>query len=48
MGLSEAYEKISKCINTLKESKYENIYHSKFIVTRDKIILEKYKELKDL
>ena len=26
----------------LKESKYENLYHSKFIVLRDKIILEYY------
>ncbi len=43
----EAYLKISKCIYDLKESKYENLYHSKFIVLRDKYILEYYMENED-
>ncbi len=44
MDPKDAYEKIKNCINDLIESKYENIYHSKFIVTRDKYILEYYLE----
>lgn len=35
-------ELIEKCIHSLKQSKYEDLYHSKFIVYRDKIILEYY------
>lgn len=38
----EGLRLISECISNLKESKYENLYHSKFIVLRDKIILEYY------
>ncbi len=38
----EGLKKISNCIKNLKESKYENLYHSKFIVARDKYILEYY------
>ena len=39
---NEGLSLITNCINNLKESDYENLYHSKFIVTRDKIILEYY------
>ncbi len=38
----KALEKIDTCINKLKASKYENLYHVKFIVTRDKYILEEF------
>ena len=40
--LDEGLKLISDCINNLKPSKYENLYHSKFIVLRDKKILEYY------
>ncbi len=43
----KAYLNISNCINDIVESKYENIYHSKFIVTRDKYILEEYMNASD-
>lgn len=33
---------ITECFENLKESKYENLYHSKFIVLRDRYILEYY------
>ena len=35
-------ELIKNSLNNLKESKYENLYHSKFIILRDKYILEYY------
>ena len=35
-------ELITNCINNLIGSKYENVYHTKFIVTRDRYILEHY------
>ncbi len=35
-------ELIEQCYNKLIASKYESIYHTKFIVMRDKKILEKY------
>ena len=38
----EALDLISKCFNSIKPSKYENLYHSKFIVLRDKKIIEYY------
>ena len=38
----DALEKIINCSNNLKASKYENLYHSKFIVFRDRTILEYY------
>ncbi len=38
----EALEKITNCIDNLVPSKYENIYQTKFIVFRDRCILEKY------
>lgn len=38
----EALKLIIDCFENLKESKYENLYHSKFIVLRDKYILEYY------
>lgn len=37
-----ALSKITNCINNLKASNYENIYHSKFIVFRDAKILNHY------
>ncbi len=39
---NEALKLITDCINNLKASEYENLYHSKFIVLRDKYILEYY------
>lgn len=39
---TDALNKISDCAKNLKASEYENLYHSKFIVLRDKIILEYY------
>lgn len=38
----EALDKIIECYGLLKESKYENLYHSKFINYRDKEILKYY------
>lgn len=38
----EGLELIINCFANLKESKYENLYHSKFIVLRDRYILEYY------
>ena len=38
----EGLELITNCFDNLKESKYENLYHSRFIVLRDKLILEYY------
>lgn len=37
-----ALKMITECFNKLKESKYENLYHSQFIVMRDRLILEYY------
>lgn len=42
----EALKLITECYDNLKESKYENLYHSKFIVMRDKYILNYYLESK--
>lgn len=44
----DAYNLISNCINNLKSSAYENVYHSKFIVKRDTEILKYYLEKKGL
>lgn len=38
----EALKLITDCYDNLKESKYENIYHSRFIALRDRCILEYY------
>ncbi len=38
----EALKLIEGCMDNLIESKYENLYHSKFIVLRDKYILQYY------
>lgn len=38
----DAFKLISDSLNNLKASKYENLYHSKFIVKRDMIILDYY------
>ena len=37
-----ALEKITDCAKKIKESQYENLYHSKFINERDKKILQYY------
>ncbi len=42
VSLDEAIKLIDNCYKELKPSKYENLYHSKFIVLRDKKILESY------
>ncbi len=42
VDINEALKLISDCYENLKASEYENLYHSKFIVTRDKYILEYY------
>lgn len=42
----KALELITKCYNELVASKYESIYSTKFVVLRDRKILEKYIELK--
>ena len=39
---TEALRLITGCYDNLKESKYENLYHSRFIVLRDRNILEYY------
>ena len=39
---TEALKLITDCYDELKESKYENLYHSKFIALRDRYILEYY------
>ena len=39
---SDGLKLVSNSINNLVGSKYENVYHSKFIVTRDATILEYY------
>ncbi|MDD3048694.1 MAG: NUDIX domain-containing protein [Bacilli bacterium] len=39
---NEALELITKCIYELKESDEKNLYHSKYIVLRDRYILEYY------
>lgn len=39
---SQVLKLITECYDNLKESKYENLYHSKFIVLRDRYILEYY------
>lgn len=38
----EGLKLIEGCMNKLKPSEYENLYHTKFIVYRDKTILEYY------
>lgn len=38
----DALRLITECYDNLKESKYENLYHSKFIALRDRYILEYY------
>ena len=43
----EALELIKNCINDLKDSKYDDVYSTKFMVLRDKRILEYYLDMKD-
>ena len=40
-----ALKLITDCFNNLVASKYESVYHTKFIVFRDRKILEKYIEI---
>lgn len=40
--IEEGLSLIKNCYNELKESKYENLYHTKFVVLRDRYILEYY------
>ena len=42
LSKEEALQKITDCAKKIKESQYENLYHSKFINYRDKKILEFY------
>ena len=42
-----ALQLITECFNNLVASKYESVYHTKFIVFRDRKILEKYIELEE-
>ena len=47
MGNTEkALELIKECFDKLVASKYESVYSTKFIVLRDRKILEKYIELR--
>lgn len=41
----KALELITNCFDKLKESKYESVYSTKFIVLRDRKILERYIEI---
>ena len=41
----KALKLITDCFNNLIASKYESVYHTKFIVFRDRKILERYIEL---
>ncbi len=43
LDLNDAMNKIKECEDKLIESKYENVYHTKFIVRRDYEILKYYK-----
>ena len=42
----KALELIKECFDKLVASKYESVYSTKFIVLRDRKILEKYIELR--
>lgn len=42
LNINDGLELMKKSLNYLRESKYENLYHSKFIVKRDITILEYY------
>lgn len=48
LDVKEALEKITNCLKELKESKYENMYHSKFINYRDKEILKDYIKINNI
>ena len=39
---NEAINLVKNCIDSIKASEYENVYHTKFIVKRDTYILEEY------
>ncbi len=41
----KALELVTNCFDKLKESKYETVYSTKFIVLRDRKILERYIEI---
>ena len=42
----EALKLIKNCINDLKDSQYEDVYATKFVVLRDRKILEYYLDIK--
>lgn len=44
LNLDDAIQIIKDCEDKLKPSKYENVYHTKFIVRRDYTILQYYKK----
>ena len=46
MELGDAMDKVTNCYQYLKPSSYGDIYYTKFAVTRDKKILQYYKERK--
>ena len=42
VDINEALNKMKECLGKLKESKYDDIYRTKFMVMRDIKILEYY------
>lgn len=42
LDIEDALSKMKECLNNLKESEYDNVYRTKFIVLRDIRILEYY------
>ena len=42
VDINEALNKMKECLGKLKESKYDDIYRTKFMVMRDIEILEYY------
>ena len=47
LTLDDALTKIKNCEDQLKPSKYEDVYHTKFIVRRDYAILRHYQAITD-
>ncbi len=42
LDIEDALLKMKECLNNLKESEYDNVYRTKFMVLRDIRILEYY------
>lgn len=42
LDMEDALLKMKECLNNLKESEYDNVYRTKFMVLRDIRILEYY------